>query len=44
MHLSDDITDIEKPNEICLPTFVLEEFSVLFLLPSIFSIKYARSA
>ena len=44
MLLNDDIIDIEKSDGICLPTFVVNEFSGLFLRPSIFSIKYSRSA
>ena len=40
----DDIVDIEKPDWICSFTFVVDEFSGLFLHPSIFSIKYSRSA
>ena len=44
MFLDDDIVDIEKPDGICSPTFVVDEFSVLFLYPSIFSIKHPRSA
>ena len=40
---NDDIVDIEKLGEICSPTFVVGEFSRLFLLPSIFSIKHSRS-
>ena len=36
--------DIEKPDGICLPTFVTDEFSGLFLHPSIFSIKASISA
>ena len=38
MNLSEDIVDIEKPNGICPLTFVVDEFSGLFLHPSIFSI------
>ena len=30
MLLIDDIADIEKPDAICLPTFIVDEFSVLF--------------
>ena len=37
MLLNEDIVDIEKPGEICLITFVVHEFSGLFLHPSIFS-------
>ena len=44
MVLSDVIVNIEKPDGICLPTFVVDEFSGLFLYPSIFSIKLLRSA
>ena len=42
--LNDDIVDIEKPDGICSPTFVVDEFSGLFLHSSIFSIKHSRSA
>ena len=31
MFLNEDIVDIEKPGGICLPTFVVDEFSGLFL-------------
>ena len=44
MSLNDNIVDIEKPDGICLPTFVVNELSGLFLHPSIFSIKHSRSA
>ena len=44
MLLNDDFANIEKPNGICSPTFVVDEFSGLFLHPSIFSIKHSRSA
>ena len=40
MLLSDNIVDIEKPDGICLPTFVVDEFSGLFLYASVFSIKH----
>ena len=43
MLLNDDMVDIEKPDRICLPTFVVYEFSGLFLHSSIFSIKHSRS-
>ena len=43
MFLNDDIVDIEKRDGICLPTFVVNEFSGLFLHPLIFSIKDSRS-
>ena len=36
MFLSYDIVNIEKPNGICSPTFVVIEFSGLFLHPSSF--------
>ena len=36
--------DIEKPDAICSLTFVVEEFSELFLHPLIFSIIHSRSA
>ena len=39
-----DIADIENPNGICSLTFVVDEFSRLFLHPSIFSIIRSRSA
>ena len=42
--LNGDIVDIEKPDEICSHTFVVNEFSGLFLHPSIFSIIHSRSA
>ena len=44
MLLSDDIADIEKSDGICSPTFHVDEFSELFLHPSIFSITHSRSA
>ena len=44
MFLNVDIVDIEKPDGICLPTFAVDEFSELFLYPSIFSIEHSRSA
>ena len=30
MLLNDDIVDMEKPNGICLPTFVVDKFSEQF--------------
>ena len=42
--LNEDIVDIEKPDGICLSTFVVHEFSVLTLHSSIFSIIHSRSA
>ena len=44
MLLNDDIVDIEKPDLICLLTFAVDEFSELFLHPSIFFIIHSRSA
>ena len=44
MSLNDDIADIEKPDGICLLTFVVNNFSGLFLHMSIFSMKDSRSA
>ena len=42
--LSEDIVDIEKADEICSLTFVVNQFSGLFLHPSVFSIMYSRVA
>ena len=39
-----NIVDIEKPNEISSPTFVVDELSGLFLHLSDFSTKHSRSA
>ena len=36
MFLNEDVVDIKKPDGICLLTFVVDEFSSLFLHPSIF--------
>ena len=44
MHLNDGIVDIEKPDEICLLIFVVDELSKLFLHQSIISIIHSRSA
>ena len=44
MLLNDDVVEIEKPDEISFLTFVVNEFSRLFLHQSIFSIKNSRSA
>ena len=44
MLLNEDIVDIEKPDRICSLTFVIEEFSGLFLHQSIFSNIHTRSA
>ena len=41
---NDNTVDTEKPDEICWLTFVVDEFSGLFLHPSIFSIIRSRSA
>ena len=43
MSLNDNMVDIEKPDRICLPTFIVNDFSELFLHQSIFSIKDSRS-
>ena len=42
--LNDDIVDIEKPDGICSPVLFVDEFSGLFLHPSMFSIKHSRYA
>ena len=42
MLLNDDIVDIENFDGVCLLTFVVDDFSGLFLHPSIFSIKHLR--
>ena len=39
MLLNDNIVDIGKSDGICLPTFVVNEFSALFLHQSVFSIN-----
>ena len=44
MLVNEDIVDIEKPNEICSLTFVVNELSVLFLHPLFFSFMKSRSA
>ena len=44
MFLNDGIVDIEKPDEICLPTFAVNEFSGLYLHLSVFPSKHSRSA
>ena len=44
MLLNEDVVDIEKPGGTCLLTFAIDEFSGLFLHPSIVSIKHSRSA
>ena len=44
MLLNDDYVDIENPDGICSLTFVVDEFSGLFLHSSVFSIKYSRYA
>ena len=43
MLLNDDIVDIEKADGICLSTFVVDEFSGLFLHQSVFFIQHSRS-
>ena len=44
MPSNDDIVDIEKPDEICLPTFDVDYFSGSVLHSSIFFIKDKRSS
>ena len=44
MILNEDIVDIDKPDGICLLAVVVDEFSGLFLHPSIFCIIHSRSA
>ena len=44
MLLKEDIVEIGKPDEICSLTFDVDEFSGLFVHPSIFSIIHSRSA
>ena len=44
MLFNDDIVDIGKPDGISSLTFVVNEFSGLFLHPSFFSVKHLRSA
>ena len=43
MLLNEDIVDIEKSEGICLFTSAVDEFSELFLHPSVFSIIHSRS-
>ena len=40
MILNNDIVDIKKPDGVCLPFLIVDGFSVLFLYPSIYSIKH----
>ena len=42
MLVNEDIVDIEKVDGICSLTFVVDEFSGLFLHPSIFSMIHLR--
>ena len=44
MLLNDNIVDIAKSDGICSLSFVVDEFSGLFLHLSVFSIKHSRSA
>ena len=44
MLLKEDVVDIEKLDLMCSLTFVIDEFSRLFLQPSIFSIIHSISA
>ena len=39
MFLNEDIADIEKPDGICLLTFPVDKFSILFLHPSFFQLS-----
>ena len=43
MLLKEDIVDIEKPDGICLLTFVVDEFSELFLHLSVLPIIHSIS-
>ena len=43
MLLNGDIVEIEKPDGICSPTLILDQFLGLFLHPSIFSAKNSTS-
>ena len=43
MLLNEDIVGIEKPDRICSLTFAVDEFSELFVHPSVFSIIHLRS-
>ena len=44
MLLKEDIVGVEKPDGICSLTFVVDEFSGLFLHTFIFAIMQSRSA
>ena len=44
MSLNNNIVDIEKLDGICSTTFLVDDFSGLFLNPSIFFTKDLRSA
>ena len=44
MILNYKTVDIEKPDRICLPYFVVDEFYGLLLHPPIFFVKHSRSA
>ena len=43
MLLNDNIVDIEKPDEACSSTFIVDDLSGLFIHPSIFSTKHSKS-
>ena len=43
MLLNDDVVDTEKADGICLLTFVVDEFSGIFLHPLVLSIMHSRS-
>ena len=44
MLLNNYVLDTEKLDNICSTTFIVPESSVLFLYPSVFSIKHSRPA
>ena len=44
LSLNDDIVDIEKPYRVCSLTFVVEDYSGLFLHPPIFPTEDSRFA
>ena len=44
MPLNDDVIKIEKPDEICSPSFGVNKFAELVLHSSVFSSKNSKSA
>ena len=42
--LNDNTVDVESPDGVYSPTFVVDEFSELFLHPSVFFIKHSKCA